>query len=1041
MSGTITVGGQPLAGVAVTAVAPSARYTATTDAKGFFSIVGAQPDTYTVTFARPGYLPLTVTGVTVNPTQTTTVNQTLATQLKSIGSTTARAAIGAFQPQQPIDTYSVNSAQMQTLLGKPHATSETALLITLPGATLDKSGYPVLRGGRENDEGFQFEGIDYTDAFTNQFVNNLQLNGVSNFQLTPGAGDASLGNTGTGAINATVKRGTRPAFGSAEIDEGSPNYLHFVSTEYGWATPNGRLSNYTTFDGTNSYVGGCGRRGTDANYVGCQLVLDASSTRDAITNFVFRFGQNNSQSLQAFYQNEVVRFTGNTNFPGGKNFRIGDPVFDAVFFNPNVTGFANNAATRRAFAPIIALEQGQSYFCGDPTGACVLPQPLNRPAETQIQPNETMKLQYSNAINQSTFLTAKFYKVNASGQFDYPYQGAAALAVGSAADAYLLQGGQRTGAAIDITKQLGSKHLIGFGGKYEFIHPIDSYQSASYGFLAALGGPDDFPIADFLPPSVGGSGYLAGFFGGQANVPRFPSYDQNPTIQRKDYAYYLSDQFQATDKLKITAGLRVDGTSLNYPNIHDGAFNVPGGYSSGSYYPIATGVDALGNPDPTKDVYADIGQYKRLNVLEPRFAFAYQFTPRDSITFSYGRSTQLPPISFVDNHFPTAPFLTFAGIPQNPAGNAAGTGVPRDCGPTADRVCRSYADQLYWDYQNTDGIPYTPAKPSTFSNFDASYQHDFGRGLSAKISPFYRRGYDVLVQTATQKIINGAPAFDANNNPILNPSVTSNAGVSRTTGVEFYLTKTAAYGLSGSLSLTYINEFSNVIPGTSGEDFFPSIPPPSLALGNLYRVGFISPFNGTLAFQYKFRSGFRVNPIIGFNVGYPYGAGLLTAAQVNGNAYNVPQTNVSIQPAIGGPASATQYVDPANPGSIFHPNIAARRGTPESNSAGGTLTNSRVNTANISFEYNKPGTRNTFGVLVTNVFGNVYGLAAINARYQPVATGISGPRTGTTANAATLGENYGYVNYQSNRFGTSPYLITPNAANPTAVRAYYQLTL
>ena len=65
---------------------------------------------------------------------------------------------------------------------------------------------------------------------------------------------------------------------------------------------------------------------------------------------------------------------------------------------------------------------------------------------------------------------------------------------------------------------------------------------------------------------------------------------------------------------------------------------------------------------------------------------------------------------------------------------------------------------------------------------------------------------------------------------------------------------------------------------------------------------------------------------------------------------------------------------------MFHPNIAASRGTPENNTAGGQLTNSRINT-DISFEYNRPKTRSTFGVLVSNVFSNSTG-PRLNARYQ-----------------------------------------------------------
>ena len=83
----------------------------------------------------------------------------------------------------------------------------------VPGASLDSSGYPTIRGGRENEQGFQFEGIPYTDAFTNQFVVTLATPafGLLSVQLTPGAGSAAFGNNGTGSLNLISRKGSYPA--------------------------------------------------------------------------------------------------------------------------------------------------------------------------------------------------------------------------------------------------------------------------------------------------------------------------------------------------------------------------------------------------------------------------------------------------------------------------------------------------------------------------------------------------------------------------------------------------------------------------------------------------------------------------------------------------------------------------------------------------------------------------------------------------------------------------------------------------------------
>ncbi|HEV3088655.1 MAG TPA: TonB-dependent receptor [Candidatus Elarobacter sp.] len=1034
ISGTVTANGQPVPNVSVVAVAPSGRYTSKTDAKGFFIIVGVVPDTYSVTFAAPGFTGGTVNGVTVNPTITATVNQSLSAQLKQIGSTTSRATgVSAFQPQQPQDTYSVNANQIETILGKSHAQSETNLIISLPGASLDANGYPVLRGGRENDEGFQFEGIDYTDAFTHQFVNSLALNGVNNFQLSPGAGDASVGNVGTGQINATVKRGARPAFGNVEGDLAGPAYNHSAGGEFGWATPTGAFSSYTSFEDSNT-GGQCGRRGFDCNAIGGHFLTDFVFGRDFIENAVFKFGQNKNQSLQAFYQNQQYNFYANSQFMNARNlgYRLAQPDF--INTTSGQTGLSPGE-----LAQISPFSYGQQFFA----------QKLGRPAQSDNQPNETIKLQYSNSLNQSTFMTLKAYKVNSTTVFDYPYLQYNCLGIGLApCDTFNVQGGQRTGFAADFTKQIGAKHLVGFGGKYEFVHPIDAYQSAYLGFsqlfLGTLNSPTGLGIGayyDFLPlgdpncPTAAdiapGNCYLAQFYPGGV-PPRIADYNQSPVANRHDTGFYVQDQFQASDRLKIVGGLRLDRSSFDYStNVNFGAFNVPGGYSSAYYLPIATGVytsgPLIGQPDPAKDVYST-NFYRTSSTLEPRLGIAYQYNPSNSLTFNYGRSVAIPPIAFVDARVPRSQYNAFRGVPSD----------SNICGPTGDRVCRDYADQMYWSNQNAGaGVPIEPAKPSTFNNYDMSFQHDFGHGLSAKLTPFYRRGYDVLANFSSPLVQNGHVVVDANGNPQFSSPLTSNLGSSFTTGVEFYMTKTSAYGLSGTLSLTYINEFTNVVPlSSASEDFFPSIPAASLFQGNLYRVGFVSPFNGVAALQYKWRSGWRVNPIVGFNVGYPLGSGNITAFTFNGKNYNLPQTNVTNQIS---PVLATQYVDPANPGSVFHPNIAATRGTPEKNSPGGVLSAPRINVADLDIEYNKPGTRSTVGVLVTNLFNQIYAQPQLNQRWQAVATGISGPKTGTSS-SSVLYPQLGYRNYPSYGFGNQPYLILPNGI-PTQFRFYYQLSL
>ena len=982
ISGTITVAGTgaPAANIAVTAVSPSGRESAKTDAKGFFSITGLATDTYTVSLQGPGFEPVAVQGVNVFPDQTVSLQQSMSKSLTTIGRVTSRPVSSAYQPTQTTDTYTVNTAQIKNNLGKNNATSESSLIASLPGASFDSSGYPVLRGGRENEEGFQFEGISYTDAFTTQFTNSLRLNGVSSLQVTPGAGDASSGNSGTGTINLTAKIGSRPPFGSIDLETNIYPYFHQFGTEYGFATPDGKVSNYISL--TSSREDRVfGARGTDQTSLGNFFVNQNVTGNDIINNFIYRFGKDQQQKFQFFYQNVNIRF-----------FRHGSGAEDGLFYKSNDPFSLSQFTGRTGFT----TAQVQAIIPLDPQQGSVFDPARN---SVSYQPDETVKFQYSNNLNSSTFLTAKYYDVGSSVNFNNPQTGQGASGF---ADRVSLQGGNRAGVALDLTKQLNSTNLLQIGAVNEILHPIFDYQSPDTGFYATSLFGSGFEAADFIPNSLCSAanlaaqkcGYLNQFFPG--GTPRIPLYYQITPVNEYTTAGYIKDTYSPNSNLKIDIGLRLDTSHAAFPGSFDRKTTNP-------------------------------------SILEPRFGFAYQISKNDAFRASYGRTIEIAPLADMENPINRRSFDSFVNIPS--FNNLTGK-VATFCGLQSNQTCANYADQLYWEYQNgTAGVPYTPIKPETFNNFDASYSHQFKHNVALKLTPFYRRGYDAAALVADlRKDALGNFILGATGIPLQNPSVATNLGTNRTTGVEFLLTKDAAYGLSGQIAATYINEFSNVIPLSGSEDFFPSIPQASLVLGNQYRVGFLSPFNVVAAVAYKTRSGFRINPIVSYNHGYPIGAGLNTATFVNGVAYGVTNTNVT-SPI--GSTGATQYVDPANPGSLFHPNVAATRGTPESSSAGGVLSNSRL-TTNVTLEYSPPqNTRETFGLLINNLFNNLYGVPGLNGRYQPVATGIAGPLSGLS-NQPILFPTTGFFQYNSAQFGQQPYRILPNQV-PLTYRFYYQL--
>lgn len=994
ISGTITdPSAHALRGVTVSAASPTGRASATTDGRGFFVMTGLSPDTYAVSFELPGYEAHAVSGVNVFADQVATVSQALTKVLSTIGRVTVRGPSGAFQPNQTADTYTFTSDQLTTQLGKSNRASETDLLASLPGVTTSSpNGYPVLRGGRENEEGFQFEGIDYTDAFAGQFVNSLALNGVASLQLTPGAGDASSGNAGTGVINLIVKKGTRPAFGTLDLEVLGQPFGHQLGIDYGFATPNGRFSDYVSYQGQRTALQ-YGARGAPAASLSTGTFYGKSfqSGDDLVNNAIFKFGPGGNQQLQFFYQTQTFDFDHNYGGIATLNYKSGDPYF--------LTNIASNTGlTNAQIQQTIGFAPGQS----------AVQQALDH-ASHIVQPNETFKLQYSNNLAADTFLTAKFYRVNAVSVFDLPYD---TNAFGLFNEQEVVQGGQRSGFAVDLTKQLNSKNLVTVGGKFEYLHPVNSYVDASAGLLAISGFGLGLQIADFLSPTdttgvcgFASCGYLSSYF--PNGVPRVPAFSQQAPLDRQDSALYVSDSYAPNERLKIAAGLRLDMANYRLPGI-----------DSGLYAPGTTSLDP---------------QTKNPKVWQPRLGISYQLTRNDALRFSYGRSVQFAPLANILQYVTPDAYSQFAFIPSydNQTGSAA-----TYCGVSRAALCKNYGDQLYWANQALNGVPVQPLRPSTFNNFDLSYSHRFKHNVGLKVTPFYRRGYDGLALTASPLTNpDGSLRTDANGAVILGPTLASNLGVSRTTGVELLVTKEAALGFSGAFSATYINELTNVPPLSSGEDLFPSIPPASLALGNLYRVGFLTPLQATLAVQYKTKNGWRINPVVQYQRGYPLGAGSVTAVFINGKAYNVPSTNVT---SPNGSTGATAYVDPQNPGSLTDPNIAATRGFTEGSSPGGFLSNARFNT-NLTVEYSRPGTRSTLGIFVTNLFNQLYGYPTLNGRYQPLAEGIAGIKTGTSTNPINY-PGIGFAQYGANRFGSDPFLISPVNA-PTAIQFYYQLAL
>lgn len=508
----------------------------------------------------------------------------------------------------------------------------------------------------------------------------------------------------------------------------------------------------------------------------------------------------------------------------------------------------------------------------------------------------------------------------------------------------------------------------------------------------------------------------------------YPEFNQVSNGNRRDQSFYLTDKVNFNQNLTAHVGFRVETSKfigLPTPGLLSNCtflYNPASAPANPNYNPANPAV--TGNC-PFTPSFSDVtNAMTNPTIFEPRLGISLKTAPHTALRATYSRAAALPILALVAGTIVNQSTFT-------PYNKLAPQLFENLCGiPPYQVPCSSYGQQLYWASQNLDGVPYQPVLPMTSNNYELSLEHQFTkgalRGLSVSISPWLRYQYNTEASVAQPLLKNGLPLI-INGVVQTGPPVATNLGKEFGNGIDAQLTMNPNRPLSGQLALSYINEFSSVLPTSYSEDFFPSIPLSSALAGNQYRVGFISPFTATLGLTYKTKTGWRVNPRIQFNDGYPVGTGTLTANFVNGVALNIPNTN-----ALTGGAAASSgvgpnyYIDPLNPGAVTNPNIIASRGSAETSSPGGKLTPKNV-FANITVDYTPPKADYTVGFDMENIFNRIYSGPGFNSRYQPVATGLSGPLSGFSSTPVSYTTPYANPQTLPQFGGQNVFVNTPNA--------------
>ncbi len=246
--GTVqTATGKPLAGALVVALAPTGRYSATSDAGGRFTILGLSPDTYVVSVRRDGYDPSSVT-VVVQPGEHELLRFVLRQALKEIARVQTKGQ--AFTVGSTADVFTVEGAQAQA--GTPQASSSglasysrdsiQGAISNVPGVQQDSFANIIVRGGKVQDTVYDYDSVPIPQGLIAEPGGNivgaqLGTTGVGAATVTLGGYSDESQNALGGVVNEIPLAGTYPAKTTLEVAAGIGAQLSEMKFSEQGATP------------------------------------------------------------------------------------------------------------------------------------------------------------------------------------------------------------------------------------------------------------------------------------------------------------------------------------------------------------------------------------------------------------------------------------------------------------------------------------------------------------------------------------------------------------------------------------------------------------------------------------------------------------------------------------------------------------------------------------------------------------------------------------------------------------------------------------
>ncbi len=917
--------GNPLSAVKVTAASPSQSQSSTTGATGFYSILNLSPDTYSITGTRDGYDTTTVYGITVTADQSASANLQMRPSIKTIGHITTTATASIVSKNVTGDLYAVNSRSIAKYQGAAGGSetlySQNSVVGSLPGVVRGVGtgggyfgqGSLSMRGGQQDQIGYEFDGIELNRGFDFYNATSFVTNGLGSLEVYTGGAPASAGRAMSGYINAIPQRGRYPGGGDVTGLVGSPSFNHTVQGDVYGGTPDNRFTYYIStlalntqyefgqrgnLDGTTLTIPagdpGCGAvkfiygplddnistpfactpSGALASTqvtrlpvsIGSYFSNPFSAIRDTVANLHWGFAHNGlSDDLQGLF------LTGTTSQP---NYYAGQGIAPDSSGAPN---FGVNGGPNTINWPVGHLYMAPVGTAYNPAKAALLTWPSSGGSDQGIVPQNYVdgfttkysieKLGYTRALNQNSFLNIYGYALYSDWLID-------SATNSNNNGVYYQLHDNAAGATLNYQNQLNDKNLLKITGDWTRDVTL-RYNYGNYLSQQRLAGEKRGEV--LCGTIVTGPSGLAPCNPGD-NVAQIKGpYAYWNDVNPQNYDGVISDQLKPSEKWLIDLGARYDimGFQLmplqitGANGVAEKAQNQFGvclaGYAYTAAEPCFGYLNALatsdGNPGfrPGAAPWQDVSGSLLFHEWSPRGGITYTSDPNNVFRISAGRFVQ-PPNGAFEEYI------------ANPIFGA---------GDTVSVLNRFYAPSTL-HFLAVHNI-----LPEDSTNYDFSWEHGFGGGLSTKITPYYR---DTRNQVVTIPVDPSNPTFVTG----------SNVGQARIQGVEFLLSKPveSQNGLGGTISATYTDTKLKFNRNAGGVSFIDVVNQQIAAYNAAHFTHFpMEDVNGYYSPSYSMAptdfsasydvrwvmginldwrvNGFDVSPTFNYQSGSPYGEPLL----------------------------------------------------------------------------------------------------------------------------------------------------------------------